>query len=77
MLVEYIYLPLCDELYACDPPGSVWKRACSPDHVASMVTGMAMAVNVHIPSVIWISSARGKRLTVTTAIMATKNPKDV
>jgi hypothetical protein len=37
---------------------------------------MAMAVKAHIVKVIWINSARGKRLTVTTAMMETRNPKD-
>lgn len=70
-------LPLCDELYACKPFGSVWKRACNPDHVANIASGIAMAVKEHIPKVNSSSFARGNTFTVTTAIIATRKPSEV
>jgi hypothetical protein len=38
---------------------------------------MAMAVKAQIPKVIWISFARGSKLTVTTEMMATRKPSEV
>lgn len=48
-----------------------------PDQVESMVIGMARAVKRQMLNVNSISLARGKTLTVTTAIMDTRNPRDV
>jgi hypothetical protein len=55
----------------------VWYLACNPDQVASIANGIAIAVETQIPKVICINFARGSRFTVTTAIIATKKPKEV
>lgn len=48
-----------------------------PDHVESIVIGIAMAVYMQMLNVNCINLARGKTLTVTTAMIDTKKPKDV
>jgi len=48
-----------------------------PDHVESMVIGMAMAVKRQTLKVNSINLARGRTLTVTTAIIDTRKPREV
>lgn len=42
-----------------------------------MAIGIAIAVKRQIVNVIWINFARGRILTVTTAIMETRKPNEV
>jgi hypothetical protein len=55
----------------------VWYLACNPDHVASIANGIAIAVETQMPKVICMSFARGSKFTVTTAMIATRKPREV
>ena len=48
-----------------------------PDHVENIAIGIAITVYRQMLKVISINFARGSTLTVTTAMMDTKNPMDV
>lgn len=75
--LSFPVLPLCDKLYAYKPFRLVWKRACNPDYVANIASGIAMAVKEHIPKVNSSSFACGNTFTVITVIIATRNPSEV